>query len=100
MGSATYVGGSHLGFVKLPLAKGAKLHKYRVSNSTLGGYIGIIHWRGGWRQYVFQAETGIDMSRSCHKEIDKFIDKLMKDWKKAKVSPSQKTGQNSRGKKQ
>ncbi len=81
MGSATYFGGSHLDFGELDLEKGAKLHKYKVINLKFDKEIGIIHWRGGWRQYVFQALQGIDMSRSCHKEIDKFIDKLMKEWK-------------------
>lgn len=81
MGSATYIGGSHMEFKKLPLKKGAKLHKYDVSNTKFDDVIGIIHWRGGWRQYVFQAKPGVDMSRSCHKEIDNFIDKLMKEWK-------------------
>lgn len=81
MGSATYFGGSHLKFRKLPLRKGMKLHRYKVINKTFGTEIGIIHWRGGWRQYVFQAKPEIDMSRSCQKEIIKFIDKLMKEWR-------------------
>ena len=71
-------------FKKLPLEKGNKLHKYAVINITFLEHIGIIHWRGGWRQYVFQALPEIDMSRSCHKEIDKFLDKLMKEWQKKK----------------
>lgn len=82
MGSATYMGGSHLRFRKLPLKKGQKLNQYRVYNKYFHDKIGIIHWRGGWRQYVFQALPEIDVSRSCHKEIDKFIDKLMKEWRK------------------
>ena len=102
MGSATYVGASHLGFQKMPLKKGRKMHKYKVHNNKFGEEIGIIYWRGGWRQYVFQAKVyspyavekidgeeyvrvreigGIDMSRSCHKEINKFIDELMEEWK-------------------
>jgi hypothetical protein len=84
MGSATYVGGSHLVFSKLRLEKGLKLNKYKVFNDNLFQTIGEIHWRGGWRQYVFQALPETDMSRSCHKEIDKFIDKLMKEWKNKK----------------
>ncbi len=84
MGSATYFGGSHLKFKKVPLRKGEKLHRYRVINNVLEEEIGIIHWRGGWWQYVFQALPKVDMSRSCHKEIGKFIDKLMKEWKKKK----------------
>lgn len=81
MGSSTYFGESHLDFEKLPLEKGLKLHKYKVHNLKFCDEIGIIHWRGGWRQYVFQAYPKVDMSRSCHKELDKFIDKLMKEWR-------------------
>ncbi len=84
MGSSTYFGASHLEFNKLSLEKGRKLHKYEVRNFVLGGTIGEIHWRGGWRQYVFEAREGIDMSRSCQKEIIKFIDKLMKEWRELK----------------
>jgi hypothetical protein len=83
MGSSTYIGGSHLTFRKLPLKKGAKLHEYSVINHRFDMKIGIIHWRGGWRQYVFMAEPEIDMSRSCLKEIDKFIDGLMVKWKRS-----------------
>jgi hypothetical protein len=86
MGSARYEGGTvHLRFDKLPLEKGAKLHKYNVINETFGYVIGIIHWRGGWRQYVFQALLKIDMSRSCHKVIDDYIDKLMQEWKEKRI---------------
>ena len=70
----------HLRFRKLPLEKGRRMPIYKVVNEVLCQDVGIIHWRGGWRQYVFQAEPKVDMSRSCHKEIDDFIDKLMDDW--------------------
>lgn len=83
MGGATYFGASHLEFEKKPLEKGLKLHKYKIHNIHTGEEIGEIHWRGGWRQYVFQANPEIDMSRSCFKEIGKFIDKLMKEWKES-----------------
>lgn len=82
MGSATYVGASHLKFKKLPLEKGLKLHKYEVISNHYYYKIGEIHWRGGWHQYVFEAEVRIDMSRSCQKEIIRFIDKLMEARKK------------------
>ena len=106
MGSSTYFGESHLDFIQLPLEKGRKMHTYEVMNTKFDYVIGKIHWRGGWRQYVFQAIfydeetsdyeikviddlkyipldaiTKIDMSRSCNNEINKFIDKLMKEWK-------------------
>jgi len=76
---------NHLEFRKLPLKKGQKLHQYTVNNHSLYQEIGIIHWRGGWRQYVFQAYPKMDMSRSCHKQIDGFIDKLMEKWKKKEL---------------
>ena len=86
MGSALTEGGSsHLIFEKLPIAEGQKLHKYKVINKRFRVTIGEIRWRGGWRQYVFNALPDIDMSRSCHKEIDTFIDKLMGERKKKEV---------------
>ena len=84
MGSLTYFGKSHLDFKELAPRKGAKMSQYEVWNTKFNVSIGFIHWRGGWRQYVFQAKPEIDMSRSCQKEIIDFIDKLMKDWRDAK----------------
>ena len=75
---------NHLEFEKLPLEKGRKLNKYEVRNHSLYQRIGIIHWRGGWMQYVFQAKPNVDMSRGCHKQIDEFIDDLMKKWRESK----------------
>jgi hypothetical protein len=66
MGSSTYVGGSHLSFRMLPLKKGAKLPEYGVYNIHFSERIGLIHWRGGWMQYVFRSEPDVDMSRSCY----------------------------------
>lgn len=88
MGSSTYLGASHLTFRKQPLKKGSKLHTYKVTNNTHYYEIGEIHWRGGWRQYVFMAKPEIDMSRSCQKEIIKFIDGLMREWKKRSIPPA------------
>ena len=75
---------NHLEFTKQRLEKGRKLHKYIVRNHSLYENIGIIHWRGGWRKYVFQAYPKVDMDKQCHKQIDDFIDKLMKEWKDKK----------------
>jgi len=74
---------NHLTFEKLPLEKGQKLHKYCVINHSLYQEIGIIHWRGGWKKYVFQALPKIDMDKGCHKQIDDFTDNLMEKWKKS-----------------
>ena len=104
MGSVGSGAHNYLRFEKLPLEKGQKLHKYKVTNHSLFQDIGIIHWRGGWRQYVFTAITHfkndiveiegkkylpvgrileVDMSKGCHQKIDEFIDKLMQEWKEA-----------------
>lgn len=83
MGSATYFGESHLEFKELTPRKGAKLSQYEVWNTSFNESIGFIHWRGGWRQYVFQAKVNIDMSRSCMKEVNNYIDTLMKEWKES-----------------
>lgn len=71
----------HLAFNRNALEKGNKLFKYEVFNSTLRQYIGIIHFRGGFRQYVFQAYDKVDMTRGCNLEVNTFIDKLMKEWR-------------------
>lgn len=113
MGSTGSGAHNYLEFEKLPLEKGQKLHKYKVTNHSLFQDIGIIHWRGGWRQYVFTADQNdfilrasvkelrlskeqeeklkdilkryrIDMSKGCHQKIDGFIDKLMKEWRETK----------------
>lgn len=84
MGSSTYYGESDLSIEKLPKQKGKKLYEYAVINTKKFQRIGIIHWRGGWIQYVFMAHPEVDMSRSCMKEIIEFIDKLMKEWNNAR----------------
>lgn len=73
---------NHLRFDILPLEPGKKMHKYEVINTTFHQKIGIMHFRGGWRQYVFRADPEVDMTKSCHKEIDDFRDKLMVEWRK------------------
>jgi len=73
----------HLEFEKLPKEKGKKMSKYKMINVVLGQDIGIIHWRGGWRQYVSQTYPKIDMSRSCNKEVNEFIEELMVKWRKS-----------------
>ena len=106
MGSVGTGAGNYLRFEKLSLEKGNKLHKYRVYNHSLYEEIGIIHWRGGWRKYVFTAINhfnsaiveingkkyireedliDIDMSVACHESINEFIRKLMEEWKKSRL---------------
>lgn len=121
MGSTRYEGGTdHLRFDKIPLEKGKKLHKYKVINSTFCQVIGEIHWRGGWRQYVFTADQNdsilkasvfelglskeqekklknilirynVDMAKGCHKKINEFIERLMEDWRESLKKKCQKS---------
>lgn len=81
----------HLEFFKIHKEKGKKMRKYIVFNRTLNEDIGIIHFRGGWRQYVFQAYPKVDMTQSCHKEIDDFIDNLMFTWRNSLKKKNEKT---------
>jgi hypothetical protein len=39
-------------------------------------FLGVIHWRTGWRCYVFSYQSDIDMSLSCTKEVVEFMKKL------------------------
>ena len=82
MGSRRTSGGSkHLSFEYVAPQQGRKMAQYNIYNDEFGEYIGIIHWRGGWRQYVYRMHPGVDVSRSCGKEIHEFIDKIMKEWR-------------------
>ena len=85
MGSRRTSGGSnHLRFKETAPERGNLLPRYIVYNDQFNEQIGIIHWRGGWRQYVWRALPNVDMSRSCNNEINKFIDKVMKKWRESK----------------
>ena len=89
MGSTGSWAHNYLKFEKLPLEKGNQLHKYSVYNHSLYEEIGIIHWRGGWRKYVFQAHPKVDMSVECNEKVNEFIRKLMKEWKESKSKKTQ-----------
>jgi len=70
---------NHLRFDKRLREQGKKTDVYDIINIDFEEKIGIIHWRGGWRQYVSRTNPEVDMSRSCNKEVNDFIDKLMEE---------------------
>lgn len=39
-------------------------------------FLGRIHWRSGWRCYVMSYQNDIDMSLSCNKELNEYMEKL------------------------
>jgi len=54
-----------------------KTQTWRVYSVYSGDYLGLIHWRTGWRCYVISYDNNsIDMSLSCNKELNKFMEKL------------------------
>jgi hypothetical protein len=55
-----------------------KTKKYNVFNFS-EEFLGTIHWRPGWRCYVISYADGIDMSLSCNKEVNDFMEKLEKE---------------------
>ena len=38
--------------------------------------LGVVCWKCGWRCYVMSYDRDIDMSISCHKELNEFMQKL------------------------
>lgn len=49
---------------------------FEVYSTHSGDYIGLIHWRPGWRCYVMSYDMAIDMSLSCEDELNKFRHEL------------------------
>jgi len=53
-----------------------KTKKYEVYSNHSAELLGVISWRNGWRCYVISYADGIDMSLSCNKELNNFMEKL------------------------
>ena len=47
-----------------------------VYSNHSGDVLGEIHWRSGWRCYVMSYNPNIDMSLSCNKELNDFMQRL------------------------
>ena len=50
--------------------------RFYVYSKHSNDKLGVIQWRCGWRCYVMSYEPNIDMSISCHKELNEFMQKL------------------------
>jgi len=66
-------------------AKG-KTKIFYVYSAHPDDFLGIIHWRPGWRCYVISYENCINMSLSCNKELNLFMKKLEDERKKNLVN--------------
>ena len=62
-----------------------KTKKFNVYSAHSDDFLGEIHWRSGWRCYVISYEDGIDMSLSCNKELNIFMEELENKRTKGKM---------------
>jgi hypothetical protein len=53
-----------------------KTKAFDVYSIESGDFLGSIHWRNGWRCYVMSYQECIDMSLSCSKELNDFMEFL------------------------
>jgi len=53
-----------------------KTRIFNVYSNHSNDFLGRILWRTGWRCYVMSYNEDIDMSISCHKELNEFMQKL------------------------
>lgn len=53
-----------------------KTRRFFVYSNHSNDKLGSIQWRTGWRCYVMSYDDNIDMSISCHKELNEFMQKL------------------------
>ena len=50
--------------------------RFYVYSKHSNDNLGVIQWRCGWRCYVMSYDRDIDMSISCHKELNEFMQRL------------------------
>jgi hypothetical protein len=66
-----------------------KTKKFRVISNHSGDILGIVHWRSGWRCYVMSYYDDIDMSLSCNKELNAFME-ILERLKKQQIEDTSK----------
>ncbi len=59
--------------------KGQKTKRFLVYSTHSNDLLGYIHWRSSWRCYVMSYDNDIDMSLSCGKELDNFMEILERE---------------------
>ena len=55
-----------------------KTKMFEVYNKVTGDYLGLIHWKGVWRQYIFD-DGAIEIALGCFKEFVDFMEKHKND---------------------
>lgn len=64
---------SYVEFRLHPPYPNRKTSVWSVLNKHHGDLLGLIVWRGGWRQYVLEPEAGCVFSKGCLIDIAHFI---------------------------
>lgn len=65
-----------LRFVEVNSKTNKKTKTFVVYSNHSNDYLGAIQWRCGWRCYVMSYRGEIDMSLSCNKELNNFMELL------------------------
>lgn len=68
---------TYLRFQEFPPAPGRKTVRVLVVSRSSNYSLGVILWRGGWRQYVFEPEPSTVWSDGCMVEVQAKIRELM-----------------------
>ena len=69
-----------LEFKEVKPDKPRKTKIYAVFNRHDNHFLGHIHWKGAWRQYVFDDEV-LEVGKSCMEQFIEMFDKLEEDRK-------------------
>ncbi|HEY8389220.1 MAG TPA: hypothetical protein VIK74_11480 [Parasegetibacter sp.] len=64
-------------FVKEERSAGRKTDLYIIKNKVNGAELGLIHWHGGLRKYVFRPFDNIVFDTDCLTAIAEFLNNLM-----------------------
>jgi len=67
----------YLRFVQAPTEPRRKTQVWMVLSARTNDPLGLILWRGAWRQYVFEPEPMSVWSTGCLADVRTFIESLM-----------------------
>ncbi len=78
---------SFLQFEKQERKKDARTDTYLIySKMSVSHVLGKISWYGPWRRYTFESMPNCIFDAACLRDITKFIENLMLEWKLEKQS--------------
>lgn len=72
---------TYLRFLQIEVPLTRKTQEWLVISLSSGDTLGVILWRGGWRQYVFEPDADTVWSDGCMTEVQTKIRELMEERK-------------------